>query len=201
MDLCVACDLVKMKSSDRFESPKLPRLIPRHGLSAESPRPHRGRRARTLTPFSRGTSPFLNATLASSEAPKFDQRQVWPPALTPKPDVYHMLFWPQALIPSGTRVVLHKCLSAVKDQRKRKGNICLAFLGSCREDVSPGSTPEVIALILSGELFNSWDHLVHSKTLISWASLAAPLPLKGSSGLFSRKSLLISSCLLTQCDV
>lgn len=97
-------------------------------------------------------------------------------------------------------VVLHEDLSILKDQRKCNGNVCLVFLGRCQQDISPGSTPKEKALVLS-ELFSSWDQLVNSKPLVLWASLATSLLLEGSLGLLSKKSLLISSCLLTQCDI
>lgn len=63
-----------------LDPPKLSQLILQHGLSIESPWQHREGRVRTLTLFSRGTSPVLNATLAPLEVPKFDQRKVSPPA-------------------------------------------------------------------------------------------------------------------------
>lgn len=176
-----------MKSRDRFESLKLSQLTPQHGQreSIESPHQHRGGHAGTLTLFCRGTGPFLNTILASLEVPKFDQKRSDLLAYSKPWCLLRALLAP-GFDPAGDlwRVVLHKCLSTVKDQRKREGNICLAFPSRCQEDVSPGSTPEETGLLLSGELFNTWDHLVHSKTLISWASLATPLPLKRSWGLF-----------------
>lgn len=118
---------------------KLSQLI-LHELSMESPWQHRGEFVRTLIHSSRKTGPFLNVTLAWNllGGSKICLNKGLTSCCTPKPVIYCMYFWAQALIPLWP---VKGCSSSAsqlwKNKESVKGTYVWPFLADAKKTYHP----------------------------------------------------------------